>query len=441
MNRSLGSGKIPDKWRDIKITPIPKPNSIPTKYRPIANTSVLLKITENCLLDCIRPNIDLAADSFQFAYKPRRSTMDAVATLINEISSSLDSGNMVYKCLFLDYSSAFNTIPRDVIISTMEERDTPNWAVKWLIDYFTERKQYIRIGSRSSLSVVNNCGVLQGAVLSPFLFTCYVDSLKSSDCMLLKYADDITLGAPAKSEIQEKILDENFRNVINWSSSHGLYLNKTKCVEMLLNLRALRSPGSIEGFNHHMQIDDVPLERVPSFKYLGVTISTDLTWSRHLEQLFIKCRKLSFHIKRLRSYRVPTVVIWRFVDSCVLSLILYCSPVIFPGLLKKDFTLLRRTINVIARVSGISFPTLCDVITKRHFAACKRFVNNILSDEMHPLHDAISVCRSLRPLRSSFRLISARTNTFRNSIIPFLARFLTNEFIEKEYFIANLSIL
>jgi hypothetical protein len=437
VNASLGGGKIPEGWRDIKITPLPKANTLPVKYRPIANTSVLLKITESCLLNKIRSNLNSAEDPLQFAYKPKRSTLDAVATLIHQINSSLDSGNTVYKCLFLDYSSAFNTIPRESIISTMETREVPKWAIHWLIDYFTNRTQHVQVGSRCSSSMVNNCGVLQGAVLSPFLFACYVDSLRSSECVMLKYADDITLGHPAKSAEQCRIIDENVQNVITWSNSHGLILNRTKCVEMLMHLRKLPFPENINGFTHHAQISDEPLDRVDSIKYLGVLISSDLTWSEHVNNLFTKCRKLTFYIKRLRTYRVPNTVIWRFVDSCVLPLILYCSPVIFPSLLKKDFILLRRLFKMISRVSGIQYSSLCDVVIKRHFIACRRLANNVLSDIQHPLHNSLSASRSQRPLRSNFRLLSARTTSYKNSIIPFLSRFLTDESAEIEILVNN----
>ncbi len=44
--------------------------------------------------------------------------------------------------------------------------------------------------------------------------------------------------------------------------------------------------------------------------------------------------------KKLRRLSTPTEYIRKFAEACVIPIILYCSPAIFPGLLKQDFALL-----------------------------------------------------------------------------------------------------
>ncbi len=72
----------------------------------------------------------------------------------------------------------------------------------------------------------------------------------------------------------------------------------------------------------------------------------------------------------------------KFIEACVLPLILYCSPVIFPGLLKHDFALLNRSIKLISQVSGLSFSYLINLVSERHFIST-------LSDYQHPLHKLV----------------------------------------------------
>ena len=99
--------------RDVAITPIPKPANCsagPLENRPIANSSVWLKVIEKHLLSKLDDTLKAADDPFQFAYKSNRSTLDAVATLSHTLHSSLDAGAKAVKGVFLDFSSTFNTI-------------------------------------------------------------------------------------------------------------------------------------------------------------------------------------------------------------------------------------------------------------------------------------------------------------------------------------------
>ncbi len=84
------------------------------------------------------------------------------------------------------------------------------------------------------------------------------------------------------------------------------------------------------------------LFEVESVTCLGVTFSNNAKWTAHVEDIFRKCVHLSFFVKKLRRLSTPAELIRRFVETCVVPLILYCSPSIFPGLLKHDFALLKR---------------------------------------------------------------------------------------------------
>jgi hypothetical protein len=441
VNQSLSSGILPESWRNVKITPIPKTNSSPniqTKFRPIANTSVLLKIAEHCVLNELQSALSVSADPLQFAYKRKRSTVDAIATLMHKVIKALDSGEKVYKCIFLDYSSAFNTIPRELLISNLETKGVAGWLTKWIANYFSNRTQFVQIGGKSSASIPNNCGVLQGAVLSPFIFASHLDSLMSDNVLLLKYADDLTVGSPAKSDEQCRILSDEMQVIFTWSKENGLLLNKSKCVEILFHFRNCRGYELTAGHMQQIQYEEEAFQRVKFSKYLGVMISEDFSWAIHMDSLFKKCRRLSYYVKRLRSYRVPSSTIWKFVDSCILPNILYCSPVIYPGLLKKDFVVFKRLIKLVSTVSLFPFDKLCDIIIKRHFSASSNLANNILNDMNHPLFESLNNCRCIRSLRATFTHQACRTTTYKNSVIPFLSRFLSNPSREIALFTDNL---
>ncbi|CAH8654682.1 unnamed protein product [Schistosoma curassoni] len=101
-------------WRKMKIIPVPKKASGDknVKFRPIAITSPFLKTMEKLLILPLQPAIKEHIDPYQFAYRHKRSTLDAVTVLHHNIVFNLEKGQQYVRCAFLDYASAFDSIPR-----------------------------------------------------------------------------------------------------------------------------------------------------------------------------------------------------------------------------------------------------------------------------------------------------------------------------------------
>ncbi len=80
-------------------------------YRPVALTSTVMKVFERLLKKHICSSIPATLDPLQFAYRPNRSTDDAISQVLHSSLTHTDSKNGNYvRLLFIDYSSAFNTI-------------------------------------------------------------------------------------------------------------------------------------------------------------------------------------------------------------------------------------------------------------------------------------------------------------------------------------------
>ncbi len=72
--------------------------------------------------------------------------------------------------------------------------------------------------------------------------------------------------------------------------------------------------------------------------------SVYVKWTAKVGDILRKCVRLSLFVKKLRRLSTPTEFSPKFVETFALPLILYCSPAIFPGLLKHDFAMLRCSI-------------------------------------------------------------------------------------------------
>jgi len=173
-----------------------------------------------------------------------------------------------------------------------------------------------------------------------------------------------------------------------WITSH-----QKQCMECLFTF-SRQAPSHV---NPQLSLDSSILSSVTKVCYLGVTPSNSLTWSAHIDQLFLKSVRPSDFIKRLRSFFFPQYGIERFVDGCVMPILLYCSHVIFTGLQQKDFGNLHRALRLLSGASGLRMEWVHSRIVERHFKACDSFVKRILGQENHPLHPAILEAKSLQP--------------------------------------------
>ena len=79
-------------------------------YRPVALPSVAMKFFERLVMAHINTIIPETLDPLQFAYRPNRSTNDAISIVLQTALSHLDKRNTYVRTLFVDYSTAFNSI-------------------------------------------------------------------------------------------------------------------------------------------------------------------------------------------------------------------------------------------------------------------------------------------------------------------------------------------
>ena len=86
-------------------------------------------------------------------------------------------------------------------------------------------------------------------------------------------------------------------------------------------------------------INNEELGLVNSAKLLGVTISNNLTWNEHINEIIKKASKRLYFISQLRRARVAKQDLVLFYTSCIRSILTYASPVFFyalPEYLKNE---------------------------------------------------------------------------------------------------------
>ncbi len=133
--------------------PVPK-NSQPSclnDYCLVALTSIVMKVFERLLKNHICCSIPANLDPLQFAYRPNRSTEDAISQVLHSSLTHIDSKNGNYvRLLFTDYSSAFNTIVPIKLAVKLTDLGLNSSLCDWIQDFLTGRPQVVKMGQFTS---------------------------------------------------------------------------------------------------------------------------------------------------------------------------------------------------------------------------------------------------------------------------------------------------
>lgn len=242
-------------------------------------------------------NCNLFSDN-QFGFRKSRDTQQATLKLVHNLID-LSSEGKCAACVFLDFSAAFDTIDRKLLIDKLNKYGIRGPALGLLQSYLTNRKQYVCNNDCKSDLVDCNLGVPQGSVLGPLFFIIYTNDINYLllNTMLILFADDTTLLIPSTCP---KLLSvaANFLlgRIQDWCNYNRLALNpgKTKC--MLINVQRNLFPG--------IYIDNSLVEIVTRFKYLGFELDNKLTHKYHVNSVISKLKKfkhITFKIKNFMT--------------------------------------------------------------------------------------------------------------------------------------------
>ena len=328
-NQSLATGSVPSDWKRSNITPVYKKDdpALATNYRPISLLSLVSKVLEriihNRLMRYLISNSYLSR--FQFGFRPMGSTQEAILTATNDWHKTLDRG-LSSAAVFFDLSKAFDTVPHHLLLQTLRSIGISGPLLEWFDSYLSNRQQRVVIRGHSSSYANVDSGVPQESILGPLLFIIYMNSIfdlrLSPDSKIILYADDILLYKPIKTPTDISDLQSNVDKIQAWVASHSLQLNISKTKAMLIS-HCKNKPQL------HLHVNNSAIEVVDSLTYLGVTITSTLNWSSHIENTTKRARRQLGYIYRAFHHAGPATLT-QLYKSTVLPLVDYCSSVWAP---------------------------------------------------------------------------------------------------------------
>ena len=190
-------------------------------YQPEALTSVAMKCFERLVMAHNNTIIPETLDPLQFAYRPNRSTDEAISIALHTALSHRRTTYM--RMLFIDYSSAFNTIVPSKLINKLRTLGLNTSHYKWILDFVTARPQVVRVGNNTSATLILNTEASQGCLLSPLLYSMFIH-----DCMarhysnIIKFADDATVEGLI-TDNDATAYREEVRDLAMWCQDNNLF--------------------------------------------------------------------------------------------------------------------------------------------------------------------------------------------------------------------------
>ncbi|CDQ71268.1 unnamed protein product [Oncorhynchus mykiss] len=222
--------------------------------------------------------------------------------------------------LFIDYSSAFNSIVPSKLFIKLETLGLDPALCNWVLDFLTGCPQVVRVGNISTPLILNT-GAPQGCFLSLLLY-----SLFTHDCVpmhasksIIKFADDTAVvGLTINND--ETAYREEVRALGVWCQENNLTLNVNKTKEMIVDFRKQQREQP------PIHIDGTVVERVESFKFLGEHITDKLKWSTHTDDVVKKAQQRHFNLRRLKKFGLSPKTHTNFYRCTIESILSGCRP-------------------------------------------------------------------------------------------------------------------
>ena len=240
---------------------------------------------------------------------------------------------------------------------------------------------------------------------------------------LYKFVDDSTIFEICNTN-EVSVIQESIDVAVEWTVNNDMEINPEKSKEMII---CFSKNVNFRNNVPNVVVEGILVEQVDHAKLLGITLSNDLTWNKHVDNIVKTAAKrvyMIYHLKRSGISQTDLVKVYMCIVRPVLE---YACPVWHTNLpiyLSDDIEMVQK------RVLKSIFPGQCynDILNhtgisslkERRDHLCRKYFNDMKVNSHklnHLLPDKRQVEYDLRPV-NAYPLPQTRTDRYRNSIIP-----------------------
>ncbi|KAI8517480.1 hypothetical protein Bbelb_060610 [Branchiostoma belcheri] len=204
----------------------------------------------------------------QHGFSHGKSCETQLLSLTDDLAFNRNNGTQT-DLIFMDFAKAFDKVPHRRLLHKLQYYGVRGNTLVWVQNFLLGRSQTVVLDGERSDPMPVTSGVPQGTVLGPILFLAYINDLPEH-------------AVSAKEDID---------NISLWERRWLMEFNPSKCEVMTI-------PSSKTPITHSYILHNQLLNKVSSTRYLGVTISSNLTWGSHVDAVSSKANKTLGMLRR-----------------------------------------------------------------------------------------------------------------------------------------------
>ena len=355
--RSLDCGEIPQMLKQSTITPIHKGGSRKEakNYRLVALTSHLIKIFEKVIrshiVDFIESNSLLNPN--QHGFRAGHSCLSQLLQHHDKITSMLEEGWNV-DVVYLDFAKAFDKVDLGITLQKLHNMGITGKVFTWIQAFLRDRQQCVVVGGKKSEFVPVPSGVPQGSVIGPLLFLILLTDIDSSVdfSSVSSFADDTRILSGIRDMDDVANLQADLDAIFTWATRNNATFNSEKfeCLRYGRN-------ESIKEDTNYLSNTGTTIQHKDCVKDLGVTVSHDATFTKHIREITSSANlKCGWILRTFKTRdRLLLLTLWK---SLVVPILDYCCQLWSPnspGVIQGLENVQKNYLNKIAGMSDLDY--------------------------------------------------------------------------------------
>ena len=323
---SLDSGTIPEIWKEAFIFPIHKGGD--------------LEVNEKL-------------NDAQHGFRQRRSCLSQLLQHHEKLLELMEDGDNV-DVVYLDFAKAFDKVDHGLLLRKMRKIGITGKIGKWIMNFLLERFQQVVVTNQKSKKSSVISGVPQGSVLGPLLFLIMINDINHNiESNVSLFADDTRISSRIGSEDCVERFQEDLEKLYEWQDKNNMKFNGSKFELMRYGAKEQLKNNTVYFTPEHENV----IEEKDDIKDLGVILSSDMKFSKHVEKVIATVNKKMGWI--FRTFRCREVMFMKVMWKQLLQPhVDYCSQLYFTGEssnLSKIENLQRTFTRKIYKMDNLSY--------------------------------------------------------------------------------------
>lgn len=326
-NSTLDSSIYPSLFKTAKCVPLFKGGELnpleAVSYRPISVLNSLNKVFEKLIHDQIYRFVERCniLPEFQYGYRKQHNTGQAILDFVQEIKSNINK-KLTSIAVFMDLSKAFDTVNKDILSNKITDIGFDSKSESLIYNYMSNRNICFQDSMEEKYDLKH--GVPQGSVLGPLLFILYTYDIKllCPNDKVIMYADDTTLIISGRNytEAAQKC-NAILERFVHYFNHNKLSINPEKSKFMCYQPRKTSDGKCDRNRETAVNMNNMDIEEVSSFKFLGVILNKQLSWTDHKQYVQRKVSKslgILYNSKKVMTEKETVVMYKTFIQSNLL---------------------------------------------------------------------------------------------------------------------------